>query len=291
MHDVAPPLFSDETRPSEPAQGAAEVAIPSKSGPEPETETEPKPLPRAVIVKVTASEPPAGPKTDPKVEATAALVPDRIDEPEVRSRPIDPEKPVAPAKPRDIWREGLDRLRSVARDHVEQPGGDADGHWALRSRLLDWLDETSSQAATIRGAVEDLEAMAPLEISELQLCRKVKGFGDFEPLEATACRAGHGVIIYCEMAGVRYESEGSLHRSRLASRVEVVASSGGEPVWTHSLGTADDLCRRRRRDYYVNYRMTLPESLTPGSYELRLIQDDLVAHHSATGSVPLLIQP
>jgi hypothetical protein len=265
----------------------------AKPEPEPTPETEPQPLPRAVIVLAKEAEAPARPepKADASVEATTALVPDRVDDPQARPRPIDPEKPAAPPRPRDPWLEGLDRLRSVVRDRLDVPDGDADGRWTLRARLLECLDESSSQAEAIRGAFEALEAVTPLEITELQLCRKVKGFGDFEPLEAAACRPGRGVILYCEMAGVRYESEGALHRSRLASRVEIVATSGGAPVWTQSLGTADDLCRRRRHDYYVNYRMTLPDTLPPGSYEVRLVQDDLVANHSASRSIPVVIQP
>ena len=90
---------------------------------------------------------------------------------------------------------------------------------------------------------------------------------------------------------MHYALEGSLQRSRLASRVEIVAPGGGEPVWTQSLGTADDLCRHRRRDFYVNYRMTLPDGLAPGSYELRLIQDDLVAGQTTTRAMVLVIAP
>jgi hypothetical protein len=274
-----------------------------------------------VLVDLSPTGPAVESKTDPKLEASAALVPDRVDEPGSESRPINPDKPVVPASPRDVWREGLDQLRSVARDHAKETGGDADGVWALRARLLDWLDEPegltmseegalrrsvlatldattgpapvepSARATTIRTSVAALEARAPLEITELQLCRRVKGFGEFEPLEAAACRPGHSVIVYCEMDGLRYEPEGPLQRSRLSSRVEVVASGGGEPLWTQPLGTADDLCRRRRRDYYVNYRITLPESLAPGSYQLRLVQDDLVAKHTATRAVSLVVQP
>jgi hypothetical protein len=283
----------------------------------------PKPLPQVAPADVIPSLPPDVTKIDPKAEASAPLNAERADARDGAdpSRPIDPERPVVTGEPRDVWHEGLERLRSVARDHTEMLGGESHDLWMSRSRLLDYLDEPeslslseeasfrhtiltamavttgpepaepSARSAPIRAAIEALEGYAPLEIVELQLCRKVKGFGDFEPLEATACRPGHGVIMYCELAGVSYAPEGPLYRSRLASRVEVVVPAGGKPVWSHTLGTADDVCRRRRRDFYVNYRITLPEALAPGSYELRLIQDDLVANHSATRAIPLVIQP
>jgi hypothetical protein len=90
---------------------------------------------------------------------------------------------------------------------------------------------------------------------------------------------------------VRAAPDGGRFRARLASRAEIRGAGAGELVWTGVLGTADDFCQRRRRDFYVNYRMTIPESLAPGSYELRLIQDDLVGGQSATRTVGLVIAP
>lgn len=298
-----------------------ESGVGLESGAKPEAS--PRPTAEIDLIPGTTSTPPVARSSDAKVKPTASTVPERVVDREGASRPINPEGPVGPARPRDPWREGLDRLRSVARDRAAVSGGDPDGRWAIRVRLLGTIGEPESpsgegelmrpvlaalaattasatgtstaneqdQSATIRAAVDALEAHAPLEISELQLCRKVKGFADFEPIEAADCRAGHGVIVYCEMAGLRYEPEGRLHRSRLKTRVELVPAGGSEPAWTHPLGTVEDLCRRRRRDYYINYRISLPGSLAPGSYELRLVQDDLVANRSATRGIALSIQP
>ncbi len=80
-----------------------------------------------------------------------------------------------------------------------------------------------------------LESEAPLEISELRLCRKVSGFGNFDPLDTAACKAGQPLIVYCEMSGLQYSAAGEQFHSRLSSRVELVPSSGGDPVWAQSL--------------------------------------------------------
>ena len=76
------------------------------------------------------------------------------------------------------------------------------------------------------------------------------------------------MIVYCELAGLRYAAEGAVFPARIRSRIEVAAEGGREPVWKHDLGTSSDVCRRRRRDFYVNYRVTVPEALPPGTYEL-----------------------
>jgi hypothetical protein len=284
------------------------------------TGSAPMPLSNGFLTEALPPVPPPAdaPKIDPKVEATTVLVPKSAAPP----RPLDPERP-DPLRPEDVWREGLDRLLGIARNRAAESGSDTHDLWRMRAELLEALgepgnaaasgdgslphavlaalaalacpDSTSSPpavlAAKVRTAVAALEDRSPLQITELQLCRKVKRFGDFEPLEPAACRAGRAVILYCEMAGVRYAPEGDVQRSRLASRVEIVAAGGSDPLWTHSLGTADDVCRQRRRDFYVNYRITLPDGLAPGSYELRLLQEDQVAGQTTSRGMALVIAP
>jgi len=129
----------------------------------------------------------------------------------------------------------------------------------------------------------------PPGISELQLCRKVSGFGSFEPLNETSVKAGQPVLIYCEMTGLRYEAKDDGFVSRVSSRIEIRSAGGGPIQWEHELGAGEDVCRRRRHDYYVNYRFYLPKSLAPGSYDLRLTQTDLVANRSTSAEIPLNI--
>ena len=62
-------------------------------------------------------------------------------------------------------------------------------------------------------------------------------------------------------------------------------------LWSRELGDAEDLCRRPRRDYYVNTVVDLPKTLGPGSYRLRLLQTDLVAGSSTSSEIPFEITP
>ena len=130
-----------------------------------------------------------------------------------------------------------------------------------------------------------------LGISDLRLCRRVLGFGSFEPLANERIKVGQHLLVYCELTGVQYDMrEQTLSReSRLASRSR--PRQGGPVLWKRELGDAEDVCRRRRRDYYVNYRVELPKSLGPGSYRLRLLQTDLVAGCCTSSDIPLEITP
>ncbi|MGO8899893.1 MAG: hypothetical protein ACLQU5_16305 [Isosphaeraceae bacterium] len=149
--------------------------------------------------------------------------------------------------------------------------------------------DDSTRSADIRSAVLALEDRAPLCVSEPRLCRMVSGFGSFEPLPASGLRAGQPFLIYCELAGLRYQARDTSYVSRLSSRVELISARDGTKVWEQSLGEAEDQCRSRRRDNYVNYRITLPQTLPAGDYRLRLTQTDLVANHSASSELSLTV--
>jgi hypothetical protein len=129
----------------------------------------------------------------------------------------------------------------------------------------------------------------PLVISELRLCRNVMGFGSFEPLSGTVLKGGQRLLIYWELTGLQYETRGAEFVSRISSRIELRPAGGGPVRWEQELGAAEDTCRHRRQDYYVNYRVSLPKSLPSGSYHLRLVQTDLVAIRSTSAEIPIEI--
>ncbi len=249
------------------------------------------------------------PKIPPALDGESDLV----------AAPLVPEP--ASAKPADsaaVWAESLDRLKTIARESARQPGaGEGAALWLLRSQVVEWLasetlrpasqallrravasmaDATTTPAvdattrsAEIRSAVLALEDRVPLGITELRLCRKVLGFGAFELLDGPAIKAGQPVIIYCELSGLRYQTVDQSFVSRLSSRVELVTARDGVKVWDQSLGEAEDRCRSRRRDYYVNYRITIPTTVAPGDYRIRLTQTDLVAGQTASAELPVTI--
>lgn len=128
-------------------------------------------------------------------------------------------------------------------------------------------------------------------ISEMRICKRVFGFGRTEPPASSACKAGQVVLLYCELDGVRDEETADGFRSRLAATVAIVPASGGQPVWSEDLGIAEDHCDRRRRDFFVNFRITLPANLPPGEYQIRLTQKDLLAGTDASRSLPLTVRP
>ena len=149
--------------------------------------------------------------------------------------------------------------------------------------------DPGARSADLRSAVLALEDRVPLGVSELRLCRKVNGFGSFEPLPGSTLRPGQPFLIYCELTGLRYQPRDSSFVSRMSSRVELIATKDGNKVWEQSLGDVVDECRSRRRDNFVNYRISLPNTLPIGEYRLRLTQTDLVANRSASSELGLTL--
>jgi hypothetical protein len=135
------------------------------------------------------------------------------------------------------------------------------------------------------------ERNEPLCVANLQLCREVYGFGSFEALLENTLRPGQRVLLYCEMAGLRYLATSAGFASRLSSRVELRANNNQTILWEQRLPIAEDECRRVRRDYYVTYGITIPPSLSAGTYRLRIVQTDLAADRSASAEIAVTIAP
>ncbi|MDX2035158.1 MAG: hypothetical protein SFX72_00805 [Isosphaeraceae bacterium] len=267
----------------------------------------------------------ATPPTEPSIKEQKPPAP--ADPAIERADVVVPTPPAPPKSAEELWREGIGGLIAIAQRESTDTAG-APGLWRFRANLLGCLAEPAidpdstdsaqrnrrralvkalrlvidpgsesdsesraSRSRQIREAVEALEEQAPLEMPELLLCRKVIGYGDHEPLLPPIRKPGQPVILYAELEGVRYESTAEGFRSKVTSRVEILSDPAAAPVWSLSLGSAEDRCRRKRRDFFISNRFNLPESLPAGTYTLRSIQTDALADASVSREVTLVIQP
>jgi hypothetical protein len=268
-------------------------AIVAELAPEPPRPEPPRPLPELA----NAAEPPA-PRDEAVAHASAMSGPEPAVEPET------------------AWRQAVEALVALAREQA-RGGPDPGGLWSARAEVLARLAESDGPDApdalwrTVLSALAEPEgdsaaepeAESPtpapepdpgppaLAIPELVLCGRVDGFGLYEPAAPDALRAGREVLLYGEVEGLAATEEGGQFRTRLASTVSLLPAAGDAPVWTRPLGTAEDACRRRRRDYFVNGRVALPADLPPGPYRLRLDLDDLNSGRSVAREIPVTLAP
>lgn len=191
-----------------------------------------------------------------------------------------------PLTPADL-KDALPPRTAAATKPIEQGDAKPEASPPVEESRGTLLDSHDSKAH-VPAAAGDAESLA---IGKLCLCRKIVGFGLFEPLREPRIKVGKRMLLYCEMTGMRYEPKEASFVSRLSSKIEIGLAQESAFQWTHELGPAEDVCASRRRDFFVNYVFNLPQTLPPGSYRLRLTQTDLVANRSTSAEIPLEIIP
>lgn len=329
-----PPLSALDQATAEPAREARETSLAAVVPPPVEAEpiaesivetspTAPAPTPMLdeALKRAEAIEK-AQDEAMRQLRTLAAPHPEPKPEPEPAPRRDEAVKPAAleleaapptPADPAVEWRDGVDRLRKLARESAERPDaedGDQAKLWTARAELVDCLPDDLSEAAApavprravavladaqalsadIESAVSTLEQRVPLGINALELCRKINGFGSFETVDPRTLKAGRPVLVYCELAGLRYAEEADEFVARVSTRVELIRTDAGAKVWEVQ-GEAEDRRRRRPRDFYVGTLVNIPESIEPGAYSLRLTQTDATAGASASAELAVTILP
>ncbi|MFQ5493923.1 MAG: hypothetical protein ACE5EX_00945 [Phycisphaerae bacterium] len=149
---------------------------------------------------------------------------------------------------------------------------------AIRGAARDPSAEPVAREALTR--VDDLRDVladrVDPQVSALALCRKVVNFGAYEEMADTDFIAGRPVqtIVYNEVRNFRTEEADNGHfRTRIGSRLEVLTRDG-RSIWRHEEPEIIDLCRRRRTDFFVAQRITLPPTLPAGEYVLKVLVED-----------------
>ena len=233
-------------------------------------------------------------------------------DPRVESHPTEKNRPVVGLDER--WESNLQALLGLASEQAEYESKSGEpGLWSARKELVGrllaadgsvWLTVLESLAqpsqaietpksgalpSTYAGEVGEIRDSKSLAIASLTFCKKVEGFGNYEPIDG-AVRPGRGLGLYWEVEGLESLREGQNFRTRLSSEIEV-QNLDGNVIWVSNLGQAEDICRRPRKDYFVNTRITLPETLKPGTYRLRLRLEDLIGKISTATDLEFAILP
>jgi hypothetical protein len=277
---------------------------------------------QAVVVAMPGPEPssPAVGVVDPGVTPASFEMP-VVSQP--ASLPASVEAPVVDPDPARAWADGLDALRRMARERASAANEADPGRWSVYTAVLDWMSdpatgstgtqhplwpvalsmlagddaptthETPPAATDLRSAVAAIEGRIPFGLTELQFCRKVRSFGNYDLIEAPGPVPGQVVTIYCEVEGLKHEPVAEGFRSVLVSSLEFRRRSDDTVAWSLDLGRAEDVCRKPRRDYYINYRITLPPSSTlpPGDYRAVLSLEDVGSGRKADRAVEVTIRP
>jgi hypothetical protein len=129
----------------------------------------------------------------------------------------------------------------------------------------------------VDGLRQFLSNKADPVVSVIALCRKVVTFGSYEEMASEDFVAGRPIqtIVYSEIRNLRAENggEGGMFETRLSTRLEALTADG-KSVWQHEEPEIVDHCRRRRTDFFIAQRITLPPILPAGEYVLKVLVED-----------------
>jgi hypothetical protein len=128
-----------------------------------------------------------------------------------------------------------------------------------------------------RKAMEQLAAISNLEVNNAAFCTEVESFGVATKFPEYKFKPDQELLLYCELDNFLSESMKTGYETQLQGNYEIVDSNG--------VRTADQLlpmdshvCRNRRRDYFIAYRMYMPQKAKPGNYTLKLTIEDMKGH-------------
>jgi hypothetical protein len=140
-------------------------------------------------------------------------------------------------------------------------------------------------------SADRLRAQAELSIPTLVLCRKVEGFGVYEPIEPARFIAGqeHPVIVYCEVANFSSITNAQERWETRLTEEAVLYTETGLPVWQDKPRTVVDVSRNRRHDFFLVRMIKLPANLTIGRYLLKVSITDEQARRVAEATLSIAV--
>lgn len=144
--------------------------------------------------------------------------------------------------------------------------------------------------ATPGAALASPPVEAAFSVPNVQLCTRVRGFGQYEPCAGDSFPAGRPVrvLIYSEVDGFKNrDGDNGMKAVELAQRLSLFDDATGEAVWSTSEARVVETAHRIRRDFFLVQQVELPANLAIGSYTLKVTVSDAVGHAQAERTIPV----
>jgi len=145
---------------------------------------------------------------------------------------------------------------------------------AMPVRSRHWSLVMDSQ----RKATNQLAAVSNLEVKSVAFCTEVERYGLITKFPRYQFQADQELLLYCEIENVaasKVSKEG--YESQLQGSYEIIDSQGRK-VADQLLPMEPEICQNHRRDYFIVYKIYIPQQIAPGNYQMRLTVEDMKAH-------------
>lgn len=172
------------------------------------------------------------------------------------------------------------------------PASQREAYKHLMFGLGIWLSPDESRRVALRGAkvlrslreaTRELAASSKLEIKNLVFCERVDYYGWYTEFPRYEFQPRQQVILYVEIENFAAEYKPPAgYETELHGSYEILDASG-QIVASRQLPPDREVCRNYRRDYFLAYRIYLPDAIAPGRYRLELTIEDLKARSAYQG--------
>jgi hypothetical protein len=187
-------------------------------------------------------------------------------------RALEPIPHISPVE-QDYWSRQMFALATYL-DHHSQPDGKR-----RAAASVTHLDE----------AVANLRDLGTLSLRNLTFCKNVYGYGAVEPYKEDRFAAGEKVQLYVEVENYHSESTEKGFTTSLGSTYELLDEKG-QRVEGAEFPAVEDCCRTRRRDFHVQFALTLPEKIAAGRYQFQLVVRDRLSDKIASAQASFEIR-
>jgi len=146
--------------------------------------------------------------------------------------------------------------------------------------------------AELEGGPDEARGGESIEILNVELCRRVRGFGVYDPFESHAFVAGQEqpMIVYVELDHFRTQKlSESQYEVRLEQELVLYNKSDGLAVWREKPVEIVDRSKNIRRDFFTVQLIRLPTRLTVGAFTLKVRVTDKQSRTLDEHNVPIRI--
>ena len=163
------------------------------------------------------------------------------------------------------------------------PAAEREAYKHLMFGLATWLTPDEQRRAplrnarvlrSLRDATGELAAASKLDLRSLVFCEKVEYFGWYTEFPRYEFQPKQQVILYVEIDNFAAQEKGPHSFETELQGSYQIFDATGNVVAQRTLPLDKEVCRNYRRDYFLAYRVFMPDEIAAGRYRLELTIED-----------------
>ncbi len=154
------------------------------------------------------------------------------------------------------------------------------------SRIPNRERRASEAKEYFADAAARLGEVGALAIRRAAFCTAVRSYGVIERFPQNEFSPGAEVLLYAELDNFVAQRQADGFRTEFRASY-LIFDRLGQPVETEprELPVITETCANLRRDFFISYRIRLPERMNPGDHQLKLTIHDMVGQKIGTAEV------